>query len=192
MCLDVPKYGNDDDYVDKEVSWVMHEFVSEFKLLKNLRGGLGCPGGSPMHQYVPLGKTVGALPSGRLAWQPLADSASPSAGKDTHGPTAVFKSVGKVDNVEILGGVILNMRVDPAVFEGGNMQRMASLIRSFIDQKIYPVQINVVSTETLLAAQKEPEKYRDLMVKVAGYNAFFTQLSKEHQDPIIARTSHGL
>jgi len=192
MCLDVPKYGNDDDYVDKEVSWVMHEFVSEFKLLKNLRGGLGCPGGSPMHQYVPLGKTVGALPSGRLAWQPLADSASPSAGKDTHGPTAVFKSVGKVDNVEILGGVILNMRVDPAVFEGGNMQRMASLIRSFIDQKIYHVQINVVSTETLLAAQKEPEKYRDLMVKVAGYNAFFTQLSKEHQDPIIARTSHGL
>ena len=145
-----------------------------------------------MHQYVPLGKMVGALPSGRKAWEPLADSASPSAGKDVNGPTAVFKSVGKVDNVEILGGVILNMRIDPAVFEGGNVQRMAGLIRTFIDQKIYHVQVNVVSTETLKDAQKEPEKYRDLMVKVAGYNAFFTQLSKEHQDPIIARTAHGI
>ena len=191
MCLAVPKYGNDDDYVDKEVAWVMHEFVAEFKMMKNLRGGYGCPGGSPMHQYVPLGKVVGALPSGRKAWEPLADSASPSAGKDVNGPTAVFKSIGKVDNVEILGGVILNMRVDPAIFEGGNMQRLAGLIRAFIDQKIYHVQINVVSTETLMDAQEEPEKYRDLMVKVAGYNAFFTQLSKEHQDPIIARTSHG-
>lgn len=192
MCLEVPKYGNDDDYVDGEVAWVMHEFVSEFKMMRNLRGGYGCPGGSPMHQYVPLGKTVGALPSGRKAWQPLADSASPSAGKDVNGPTAVFKSIGKVDNVEILGGVILNMRVDPAIFEGGNVQRMAGLIRAFIDQKIYHVQVNVVSTETLLDAQQEPEKYRDLMVKVAGYNAFFTELSKEHQDPIIARTAHGV
>ncbi|MCH7908570.1 MAG: hypothetical protein IIB38_03020, partial [Candidatus Hydrogenedentes bacterium] len=192
MCLAVPKYGNDDDYVDKEVAWVMHEFVSEFKMMKNMRGGYGCPGGSPMHQYVPLGKTVGALPSGRQAWEPLADSASPSAGKDVNGPTAVFKSVGKIDNVEILGGVILNMRIDPAVFEGGSVERMAGLIRAFIDQKIYHVQVNVVSTDTLKAAQKEPEKYRDLMVKVAGYNAFFTQLSKEHQDPIIARTTHGL
>jgi formate C-acetyltransferase len=188
----MPKYGNDDDYVDEEVAWVMHEFVSEFKMMRNMRGGYGCPGGSPMHQYVPLGKTVGALPSGRQAWEPLADSASPSAGKDVNGPTSVFKSVGKIDNIEILGGVILNMRVDPSVFEGGSVQRMAGLIRAFIDQKIYHVQVNVVSTDTLKAAQKEPEKYRDLMVKVAGYNAFFTQLGKEHQDPIIARTAHGI
>ena len=192
MCQAMPKYGNDDDYVDEEVAWVMHEFVSEFKMMRNMRGGYGCPGGSPMHQYVPLGKTVGALPSGRQAWEPLADSASPSAGKDVNGPTSVFKSVGKIDNIEILGGVILNMRVDPSVFEGGSVQRMAGLIRAFIDQKIYHVQVNVVSTDTLKAAQKEPEKYRDLMVKVAGYNAFFTQLGKEHQDPIIARTAHGI
>jgi len=192
MCLAVPKYGNDEDYVDEQVAWVMHQWASEYKQVKNLRGGYGCPGGSPMHQYVPLGKVVGALPSGRMAREPLADSASPSAGKDLNGPTAVFKSVGKVDNVEILGGVILNMRIDPSIFEGGNVHRLADLIRVFVDQKIYHVQINVVSTDTLKAAQKEPEKYRDLMVKVAGYNAFFTQLSKEHQDPIIARTSHGL
>jgi len=192
MCATVPKYGNDLDYVDKEVAWAMHQFVGEFKQLKNLRGGMGCPGGSPMHQYVPQGKIVGALPSGRPAFEPLADSASPSAGKDVNGPTAVFKSIGKVDNIEILGGVILNMRLDPAVVENGEVQRLADLIRTFIDQKIYHVQINIVSTDTLRAAQKEPEKYRDLMVKVAGYNAFFTQLGKTHQNTIIARTAHGL
>ena len=192
MCLAVPKYGNDDDYADAEIAWVMHEFVSEFKMMQNMRGGFGCPGGSPMHQYVPLGKTVGALPSGRKAWEPLADSASPSAGKDVNGPTAVFNSMGKIDNVEILGGVILNMRVDPSVFDDGSVYRMVGLIRAFIDQKIYHVQVNVVSTETLRAAQEEPEKYRDLMVKVAGYNAFFTQLNQEHQDAIIARTAHGI
>ena len=191
LCEKVPKYGNDLDYVDKEVVWTMHQFVEEFKLLKNLRGGMGCPGGSPMHQYVPQGRLVGALPSGRKAFQPLADSASPSAGKDVNGPTAVFKSIGKVDNIEILGGVILNMRMDPAVVENGEVQRLADLIRTFIDQKIYHVQINIVSDETLRAAQREPEKYRDLMVKVAGYNAFFTQLGKAHQDTIIARTAHG-
>ena len=192
MCLDVPKFGNDDDYVDQEVAWVLHEWVSEYRKVKNLRGGFGCPGGSPMWQYVPEGKVVGALPSGRPAWEPLADSASPSAGKDVNGPTAVFKSMGKVDNVEILGGVILNMRLDPTVVQNGEVQRLADLIRTFIDQKIYHVQINIVSTDTLRAAQKEPGKYRDLMVKVAGYNAFFTQLGKEHQDSIIARTAHGL
>ena len=192
MCLEVPKYGNDDDYVDQEAAWVFHQWASEYSQVRNMRGGRGCPGGSPMHQYVPLGKVVGALPSGRMAWEPLADSASPSAGKDVNGPTAVFKSMGKVDNTEILGGVILNMRLDPAIFENGDMQRLAGLIRTFIDQKIYHVQINTVSTEMLRAAQKEPEKHRDLMVKVAGYNAFFTQLSKEHQEPIIARTLHGM
>jgi formate C-acetyltransferase len=191
MCMEVPKYGNDQDYVDEEVKWVMHEFVSEYRQMRNLRGGHGCPGGSPMHQYLPLGKVVGALPSGRLAWEPLADAASPGTGKDLSGPTAVFKSVGKVDNVEILGGVILNMRLDPSIVRNGEVGRLASLIRSFIDQKIYHVQINMVSTETLRAAQKEPEKYRDLMVKVAGYNAFFTQLNREYQDTIIARTAHG-
>jgi len=192
MCEKAPKYGNDDDYVDKEIVWVMHQFVGEFKQLKNLRGGYGCPGGSPMHQYVPQGKVVGALPSGRKAWEPLADAASPGAGKDVSGPTAVFRSVGKVDNVEILGGVILNLRLDPAVVKNGEVKRLADLIRTFIDQKIYHVQINIVSTDTLKAARKEPEKYRDLMVKVAGYNAFFTQLGKEHQDAIITRTAHGL
>jgi len=145
-----------------------------------------------MQAYVPLGSAVGALPSGRHAWEPLAEAASPGAGSDVNGPTAVLKSMGKVDAVEVLGGLILNMRIDPAVVRNGNVQKLTHLIRSFVDQKIYHVQINVISSDTLRAAQKEPEKYRDLMVKVAGYNAFFTQLSKQLQDSIIARTEHGV
>ena len=193
MCLEAPRFGNDDDYVDEQVAWVLHQWASEFKKMKNLRGGYGCPGGSPMAGYIPAGKVVGALPSGRLAGEPLADAASPSAGKDLNGPTAVLKSMGKIDNVEILGGVVLNMRIDPAVFENGDgVRRLADMIRTFVDQKIYHVQINVVSSDTLRAAQKEPEKHADLMVKVAGYNAFFTQLSKPLQESIIARTEHGL
>ena len=190
--LQVPKFGNDDDYADEQVAWVVHQWASEFTKMKNLRGGYGCPGGSPMQAYVPLGSAVGALPSGRHAWEPLAEAASPGAGSDVNGPTAVLKSMGKVDAVEVLGGLILNMRIDPAVVRNGNVQKLTHLIRSFVDQKIYHVQINVISSDTLRAAQKEPEKYRDLMVKVAGYNAFFTQLSKQLQDSIIARTEHGV
>ncbi len=145
-----------------------------------------------MGVYVPEGKVVGALPSGRLAWEPLCDASSPSRGMDVNGPTAVVKSMSKIDNVEILGGITFNLRIDPAVFKGGDVKRMADLIRTFVDQKIFHMQINVVFSDTLRAAQKEPDKYNDLVVKVAGYNAFFTQLSKPLQDSIIARTEHGL
>ena len=192
MLAKVPKFGNDDDDADEQVAWVLHQWVDEFTKVKNLRGGYCSPGGSPMFAYIPQGKTVGALPSGRLAGEPLCDGSSPSAGKDLTGPTAVLKSMGKIDNIEITGGLILNMRLDPAAFKDGDVRRLADLIRTFVDQKIYHIQINVVSTDTLKAAQKEPEKHRDLMVKVAGYNAFFTQLGKPFQDSIISRTTHGL
>ena len=193
MLLKAPKFGNDDDYADEQVAWVMHEWVSEAKKIKNARGGYCCPGGSPLSGYLSQGMVVGALPSGRLAGKPLSDAASPSAGGDLNGPTAVLKSMGKIDNVEILGGVVLNMRIDPGVFKDGDgFKRLADLIRAFVDQKIYHVQINVVSSDTLRAAQKEPDKYRGLVVKVAGYNAFFVQLSKPLQDGIIARTEHRL
>ena len=145
-----------------------------------------------MGAYVPEGKLIGALPSGRSAGKPLVDASSPSPGKDLKGPTAVVKSMGKVDHVEILGGVTFNLRIDPVVFADGDVNRLVGLIRTFIDQKIFHMQINVVSTDTLRAAQKEPDKYNDLVVKVAGYNAFFTRLNKPLQDTIIARTEHRI
>ena len=192
MLLNAPKFGNNDDYADEQVAWVLHRWMVEFNKVKNLRGGYGCPGGSVMGSYVPEGKGVGAIPSGRLAGEPLVDASSPSRGKDINGPTAVINSMGKIDHVEILGGVTFNLRIDPEVFRDGDMQRIAGLVRSFIDQKIFHMQINVVSSDTLRAAQKDPEKYRDLVVKVAGYNAFFTELTDALQDTIIARTEHKL
>ncbi|MEE9399119.1 MAG: glycine radical domain-containing protein, partial [Dehalococcoidales bacterium] len=170
-----------------------HQWASEFMKLKNLRGGHGCPGGSSMAAYVPEGKNVGALPSGRLAGEPLAPAGSPCTGKDVNGVTAVLKSMGKVDGVEVLAGLSLTSRIDPEIFKSKDgVKRMADLIRTFVDLKIFHLQLNITSSDTLKAAQQEPEKYRDLMVKVAGYNAYFTQLSKELQESIIARTQHGL
>ena len=193
MCMDVPKFGNDDDYADTQKAWVVHQWAAEFMKLKNLRGGHGCPGGSSMAAYVPEGKVVGALPSGRLAGEPLAPAGSPSTGKDVNGVTSVLKSMGKVDGVEILAGLSLTSRLDPEVFKSRDgVKRVADMLRTFVDQKIFHLQLNVTSSDTLIAAQEKPEDYRDLMVKVAGYNAYFTHLDRELQDTIIARTAHGL
>jgi len=193
MCLGVPKFGNDEDYVDEQVAWVLHQWATEFRKLRNLRGRNGSAGGSTMSDYIPHGRMVGALPSGRLAGEPLAPAGSPSIGMDRKGATSVFKSMGKVDGVEIPAGLSLTTRIDPAVFENKDgIRRMADLIRTFVDQNVFHVQFNVVSTDTLIAAQEKPKEYRDLMVKVAGYSAFFTRLSKSLQDTIINRTEHGL
>ena len=193
MCQEAPKFGNDDDYADKQAAWVLHEWVTEFSKMKNMRGGYCSPGGSSMSAYVPEGKMIGALPSGRLAAQPLADANSPSQGQALKGPTAILKSMGKADNTEILGGTPLNIRIEPGIFEDKvGVKRLSDLIRTFVDQKIFHLQINVVSSDTLKEAQQEPEKHRGLAVKVAGYNAYFTQLGRELQDTIIARTEHGL
>jgi len=192
QLLQAPKFGNDIDEADDHMAWVLHQWMQEFNQVTNLRGGWGCPGGSVMGAYVPEGKMVRALPSGRPDGEPLVDASSPGRGKDVNGPTAVINSMGKCDHVEMLGGVTFNLRLDPAAFKGGDFSRLIGLIRAFIDQKIFHMQVNVVSTDTLKEAQEEPEKYRDLVVKVAGYNAFFTQLNKPMQESIIARTEHGL
>ena len=192
MLLEAPKFGNDDDAADEQITWVHHQWVSATTQLTNLRGGHCSPGGSPMSGYVPLGGMVGALPSGRLAGMPLADGDSPCSGSELNGPTAVLRSMGKIDNIERTGGAILNLRLAPEAIRNGDVSRLAALLRAFIDQKIYHTQINIVSSDTLRAAQRDPEQYRDLMVKVAGYNAFFTHLGKNLQDSIIARTEHGL
>jgi len=158
-----------------------------------LRGGHGCPGGSSETSYIPRGKEVGALPSGRLAGEPLAPAASPCAGKDVNGVTAVLKSMGKVDGTEILAGLSLTCRIDPGMFKNEHgIKRLADLIRVFVDQKVFHLQLNVTSSDTLKSAQKMPDNYKDLMVKIAGHNAYFTALTREMQDSIIARTEHGL
>lgn len=193
MCLEAPKFGNDDDYADEQVAWVTHIVAAEANKYKTTYGGRMFPTLTPLSSFVPAGLLVGALPSGRLAGLPLSDALSATVGSDLKGPTAVLKSAGKINNAEVSLGSTLNLKFDPVVFEKEDgFRRLADLIRVFVDQKVDQVQFNVVSANTLKAAQREPDKYNDLVVKVAGYNARFVDLHKDVQDNIIARTEHGL
>ena len=193
MLLKVPKFGNDDDNTDEQTAWVMHTFSQEAIKHKNTRGGHKIPVHIPLSSYVRAGWAIGALPSGRLAEEPLSDSIAPTQGSDVSGLTSIFKSVGKIDNAEVFAGISFNVRLDPAIFKDKyGFKMMADLIRTFVDQKIHHVQFNVISSDTLKAAQKEPTKYKDLMVRVAGYVARFVELPKKVQDTIISRKVYGL
>jgi formate C-acetyltransferase len=193
MCLTAPKFGNDDDYADEQVAWVTHVVNEETKQYKSTYGGCKVVSEVPSASYISVGKNVGALPSGRLDGEPLSEAASPAVGSAVNGPTAILMSAGKVNNAEMNQGATLNLRLDPAVFEtDAGFKRLADLIRVFVDQRVDHCQINVVYSETLRAAQEEPDQYKDLTVKVAGYNARFVDLQRELQDSIIARTEHGL
>jgi formate C-acetyltransferase len=137
---------------------------------------------------------VPATPDGRKAFTPVAEGSSPTSGTDVNGPTAVFKSVAKLPTSKIMGGVLLNQKLSPASLktDPDKMKLISILHTFFTDLKGWHVQYNIVSRETLLAAKRDPENYRDLIVRVAGYSAFFTTLSPDTQDDIIARTEHSL
>jgi len=137
---------------------------------------------------------VPATPDGRRAWTPLAEGCSPTQGTDTHGPTAVFKSIAKLPTMDIFGGVLLNQKLTPQMLAGeGQREKLIALLRTFFDEiKGWHVQYNIVSRETLLDAKKNPAKHRDLVVRVAGYSAYFNDLAAETQDGIIARTKQVL
>jgi len=195
-----PKYGNDDDYVDLLLKDAYMEFITELKnyhTTRHGRGPIGCryyAGTSSISANVPSGAVVPATPDGRKAFTPVAEGSSPSSGTDLLGPTAVFKSVAKLPTEEIMGGVLLNQKLSPAAIQkDDDKYKLISVIRTFFAElKGWHVQYNIVSRETLLAAKKDPEKYRDLVVRIAGYSAFFTTLSPDTQDDIIARTEHSL
>lgn len=195
-----PKYGNDDDYVDLLLRKAYMYFIEELSKYRNTRYGRGPIGGkyyagtSSISANVPSGAVVGATPDGRKAYTPLAEGCSPSSGTDILGPTAVFKSVTKLPTAKITGGVLLNQKLNPSTIKNNNDKlKLISMLRTFFDDLLgWHVQYNIVSKDVLLDAKKHPEKYRDLVVRVAGYSAFFTTLSPETQDDIIARTEHKL
>jgi|TARA_Y100000310_G_scaffold312725_1_gene360324 formate C-acetyltransferase len=193
MCLQAPKFGNDEDYVDEQIAWVTHVVNEETKQYKSTYGGCSVLSEVPSASYVGAGRGVGALPSGRLAGEPLCEATTPMVGTALSGPTAVLKSIGKVNNAEMNQGQTLNMRLEPGIFaRHDGFKRVADLLRVFVDQRADQIQINVVSSDTLRAAQEDPAGYPDLVVKVAGYNARFVDLHKDLQDSIIARTEYGL
>lgn len=187
-----PWFGNDDDEVDMLARRCGQIYSYEVEKYKNPRGGQFQAGCYPVSANVLFGKDVGALPDGRLAKTPLADGVSPRQGKDTNGPTAAAMSVAKLDHANYSNGTLYNQKFLPSALAGDEgLKRFASIVRSYFDHKGMHVQFNVIDRETLLAAQADPEQYKDLVVRVAGYSAQFTVLAKEVQDDIISRTEQS-
>lgn len=201
MLIDeVPKYGNDIDYVDNLVVEAYDSYLDEIKKYPNTRyhrgpiGGIRYGGTSSISANVGQGMGTMATPDGRNAYEPLAEGCSPAHNADKNGLTAVFKSVAKLPTEKITGGVLLNQKMTPQMLSTEeNKQKLEMLIRAFFNRLHgYHVQYNIVSRETLIDAQKYPEKHKDLIVRVAGYSAFFNVLSKKTQDDIIGRTEQCL
>lgn len=194
MCLNkVPKYGNDVDWVDGMGTKWAEYFKNRLRTFTNYRGGPYHTGMYTVSAHVPMGENVGATPDGRHAKEPLADGGmSPVYGRDVKGPTAVLKSVSKLDKNLTTNGGLLNMKFLPEFFKNeAGIDKFAKFLRSFVDLEIPHIQFNVVRKEDLIAAKKNPEQYRGLTVRVAGYTAYFTELADELQNEIIARTSYG-
>ncbi|MDO4942645.1 MAG: formate C-acetyltransferase/glycerol dehydratase family glycyl radical enzyme [Lachnospiraceae bacterium] len=193
MLNKVPKYGNDISYVDDlGTKWATY-FKDKLRTYTNYRGGPYHTGMYTVSAHVPMGENVGATPDGRFAKDPLADGGmSPVYGRDVKGPTAVLKSVSKLDKNLTTNGGLLNMKFLPEFFSNEvGIQKFANFLRSFVDLEIPHIQFNVVRKEDLIAAKENPEQYRGLTVRVAGYTAYFTELADELQNEIIARTSYG-
>lgn len=200
LIREAPKYGNDDDYVDQLIVEAYDSYIEEIEKYPNTRynrgpiGGIRYAGTSSISANVGQGMSTMATPDGRNAFEPLAEGCSPAHNSDKNGPTAVFKSVSKLRTNKITGGVLLNQKMTPQMLSTEeNRQKLELLIITFFNRLHgYHVQYNIVSKETLIDAQKHPEKHKDLIVRVAGYSAFFNVLSKKTQDDIIGRTEQSL
>lgn len=200
LIREAPKYGNDDDYVDQLIVEAYDSYIEEIEKYPNSRynrgpiGGIRYAGTSSISANVGQGMSTMATPDGRNAFEPLAEGCSPAHNSDKNGPTAVFKSVSKLRTNKITGGVLLNQKMTPQMLSTEeNRQKLELLIKTFFNRLHgYHVQYNIVSKETLIDAQKHPEKHKDLIVRVAGYSAFFNVLSKKTQDDIIGRTEQSL
>ncbi|WP_331463163.1 glycyl radical protein [Konateibacter massiliensis] len=189
---ELPKYGNDVEEVDLFARDVAYTYTKPLENYKNPRGGQYQAGLYPVSANVPLGAQTGATPDGRLANTPIADGVGPAAGRDVKGPTAAANSVAKLDHFIASNGTLFNQKFHPSALSGTKgLQNFVSFIRAFFDEKGMHMQFNVVSRETLLDAQAHPENYKNLVVRVAGYSALFTTLSRSLQDDIINRTTQG-
>lgn len=200
LIREAPKYGNDDDYVDQLIVEAYDSYIEEIEKYPNTRynrgpiGGIRYAGTSSISANVGQGMSTMATPDGRNAFEPLAEGCSPAHNSDKNGPTAVFKSVSKLRTNKITGGVLLNQKMTPQMLSTEeNRQKLELLIKTFFNRLHgHHVQYNIVSKETLIDAQKHPENHKDLIVRVAGYSAFFNVLSKKTQDDIIGRTEQSL
>ncbi|OGO22533.1 MAG: hypothetical protein A2144_02240 [Chloroflexi bacterium RBG_16_50_9] len=185
----VPRFGNDNDDVDSIVNDVLVHFSREVARFRSVAGAKSTSAAAIVTANVPMGQLVGALPDGRRAGEPLSEGGiSPYQGRNVSGPVATMRSVAKLDHMKLTNGSVLNMRFNPdALKDESKMRKFASLIRTYCETGGYLVQFNIVDTRILKEAQKHPENYRDLLIRVATYSAYFVELSQELQDDIIAR-----
>jgi formate C-acetyltransferase len=189
---DTPKYGNDDDYADSILRQVFEIYYKAIDGRPNTRGGQYRINLLPTTAHVYFGSVCGATPDGRLAYEPLSEGISPVQGADVNGPTAVIKSASKIDHLRT-GGTLLNQKFTPQLLEDeSGIEKLTQLIRTYFRLDGHHIQFNVVTAEILRKAQMEPEKYRDLIVRVAGYSDYFIDLTVELQNEIIKRTEQSV
>ncbi|MBK9099809.1 MAG: glycyl radical protein [bacterium] len=188
LLNETPKYGNDNDYADDILKQIFEIFFSAIDGRPNTKGGHFRINLLPTTSHIYFGSVTGATPDGRLAGLPVSEGISPVQGADVNGPTAVLKSAAKIDHLRT-GGTLLNQKFSPQIFDGEeSIHKIVSLIRSYFKMDGHHIQFNVVDAETLREAQKHPENYRDLIVRVAGYSDYFVDLTPELQEEIIKRT----
>jgi formate C-acetyltransferase len=191
LVYNTPKYGNDDDYADAQALSVFELFYDAVDGIPTARGGISRINLLPTTSHIYFGSVIQALPDGRKAKEPLSEGISPVQGADKKGPTAVLKSASKIDHLRT-GGTLLNQKFTPSFFDDEeNILKMTALIRGYFRMNGHHIQFNVVSADTLRDAQKHPEKYRDLIVRVAGYSDYFNDLGEDLQNEIIKRTEQG-
>jgi pyruvate formate-lyase/glycerol dehydratase family glycyl radical enzyme len=191
LIYDTPKYGNDDDFADQQAVMVFEIFYDAVNGKPDSRGGIHRINMLPTTSHVYFGSVTGATADGRKAFKPLSEGISPSQGVDKQGPTSVIKSASKIDHLRT-GGTLLNQKFSPQFFEDDESYNcLTALIRSYFALEGHHIQFNVVNAETLRDAQKHPELYRNLIVRVAGYSDYFNDLGEDLQNEIILRTEHG-
>ena len=191
MIYNTPKFGNDDDYADQLAVKVFEIYYDAINGKANTRGGVHRINMLPTTSHVYFGSVIPATSDGRNAYIPLSEGISPFQGVDHNGPTSVIKSASKIDHLRT-GGTLLNQKFSPSFFEDeDSYEKLTALIRSYFSLDGHHIQFNVVSAETLKDAQRHPEKYRDLIVRVAGYSDYFNDLGEDLQNEIIKRTEYG-
>ncbi|MCK5093445.1 MAG: hypothetical protein KAR18_01890, partial [Spirochaetes bacterium] len=189
----VPKYGNDDDFADTIAREIGQYYCREVGRYDGSFGIKFRPGLFAVSINVPFGLTTGATAEGRKSGQPLADGGiSPAAGSEKEGILGVIRSAAKIDNVLATNGTLLNVRLNPSIFEKDeDISKLVDLLRSYNDLNGYHIQFNVTDSEILRKAQKDPDEYRGIMIRVAGYSAYFVELNPEVQEDIISRSIHA-
>lgn len=191
MAIEVPKYGNDDDYVDDIARDIANHYYKVGHSYKDINGKPFNTAFMGISNYLPTGKVIGATPCGRKSKEPLSEGVSPFVGSDKTTPLAAMKSAAKLNQDVHSGGTLLNLRLNENLVNTKRGQsNLGAMIQSFFALGAFHVQFNTISSEILKKAQQTPEEYKDLLVRVAGYSTQFVNLSKSMQDAIIARTSH--